>query len=545
MPPVPPTKESLTADLNKAQELLNQKKATMAPVQPTVSANDLATPTAPVQLPQPTQPTIPGRTTSTVANVLNQTRANSENFKRIQEEQAAFGSFADGQSGFDIQNEQLKRFGVTPEKLKELEDIQLQLSDRGTQSELTKTRIEGAAGQTLGQGQREVTQEDREAAVRDAGLASRAAVLQGNIETGRALANDAVNIALQDRTFQANAKIKQIEYLQGLVDQETSAALEDEKRKYTEELTAIQEVKDAVSEAMVNGASQSEIARLTDPNIDDQTKLALAQSITARGSNEMRNLEIASKSASIRASNLSSQKAQKEIEMLNNTYSGDFSNALDAASNLVGAERGKTSRVAIGNALNNGDYATAYALMANNVEESLTGEVKTKFANARTDYQVMLGMRDAIQEAQNAGVDTSFLSGTTEQIARRFGELKSDPAFATLAVQLEREFQSYRQNMTGAAFSPAESREYASVNPRTSASMDLNLATIDGALNQLENRIVSTVNTRIPGADKVYQAVSGGVVTGDVNPDEVEIGSTVEIGGVRYKKVGDDQYEQI
>jgi hypothetical protein len=213
----------------------------------------------------------------------------------------------------------------------------------------------------------------------------------------------------------------------------------------------------------------------------------------------------------------------------------------NAASNLVGAERGKTSNKAIKEALNKNDFVSAYAQVANNVEESLTGDVKTKFANARTDYQVMQGMRDAIEKAQNAGLDTSFLKGTAEQIQRKFGSLATDPRYAVLAVQLEREFQSYRQNMTGAAFSPGESREYGAVNPRTTASLELNLATIDGALNQLENRITSTVNTRIPGAQKLYLKSTGEAV----NPAQASVGDVIEYGGKRYQKIGDNQYQEI
>ena len=189
---------------------------------------------------------------------------------------------------------------------------------------------------------------------------------------------------------------------------------------------------------------------------------------------------------------------------ISDVLKGEFGDIVSSAANLVGAERGRTSKKSIANSIANKDYISAYAQVANNVEESLTGEVKTKFANARTDYSVMLGLKEAIQDFSDAGGNMGYLKGTADQIARRFGQLKTDPKFAALAVQLEREFQSYRQNMTGAAFSPAESREYAAVNPRTNATLDLNLATIEGALNQLENRVVSTINTRVPNAKKLY-----------------------------------------
>ena len=84
-----------------------------------------------------------------------------------------------------------------------------------------------------------------------------------------------------------------------------------------------------------------------------------------------------------------------------------------------------------------------------------------------------------------------------------------NPQLTALATQLSREFQTYRTNATGAAFSPEESREYAKVNPRTTASLDLNLAVIDGALNQLQNRIVSTTKTRVSGAEDLWKLSHG------------------------------------
>ncbi len=226
------------------------------------------------------------------------------------------------------------------------------------------------------------------------------------------------------------------------------------------------------------------------------------------------------------------------------TDAGQFATLVDAASNLVGAERGKTSRRAITQALANGDYTTAYAEIANNVEASLTGETKSRFANARTDFQVMAGMGNAIEEYAREGGDMSLLKGKTEEISRKLGILAEDPKATAIAVQLQREFQTYRNIMTGAAFTPAESREYASVNPRATASIELNLATIDGALNALENRITSTINVRIPSAEKLYDVVTGSAQL-ELDPVTAPVGTILDMGGVVYRKTGDDEFELI
>ena len=170
--------------------------------------------------------------------------------------------------------------------------------------------------------------EQREEAVRSAGLAARAAVLQGNIQTATQLAKDTVDLAYKDRTLEAQNLIAQINYFQGIADDQTSQLLERDKRQYEAELAQIEELKTNIANAMVSGATQSEIATLNDPNTPDADKLALAQQITARGANEMRNLDIAQSQASIRASNASAQKAETD-RLLNLAEAGN-QDAIDA-----------------------------------------------------------------------------------------------------------------------------------------------------------------------------------------------------------------------
>jgi len=153
-------------------------------------------------------------------------------------------------------------------------------------------------------------------------------------------------------------------------------------------------------------------------------------------------------------------------------------------------------------------------------------------------------MRNTIEQYAAEGGDMSLLRGKTEEIERKLGILAEDPKATAIAVQLQREFQTYRNIMTGAAFTPAESREYASVNPRSTASIELNLATIDGALNQLENRITGTVNARIPTASKLFDVVTGEAQL-DLDPATAPVGTMLNMGGSVYRKIGEDEYELI
>jgi hypothetical protein len=197
-----------------------------------------------------------------------------------------------------------------------------------------------------------------------------------------------------------------------------------------------------------------------------------------------------------------------DTQTSNESSTGDFAATVNQVANMessVYAKKAVASQLA--GLIANKDYPSAYAQIANSVENALTGVPKTAFTNARTDYGVMDGMKKAIQAYAQAGGDMGLLKGTEEEIKRKLG-IDSGKA-SVLATQLWREFQTYRNNMTGAAFGVSESRDYASVNPTLGKSLDLNLSVIDGAMNQLKNRVTSTINQRVPSAKYIQEYAEG------------------------------------
>lgn len=294
MPPKTPTPAELTAQLNQAQTMLNAKTA----VQPTVSANELATPPAPVTPPIPAVNTNDG---SRTGNLIDNTATNTQQF--IQSESANAQKRDElasllGTQTFDASGQRDKlneQFGV-PTNLTRLTDIQTQLARRNTDSGVAKTQITGAAGQTLGQAQREVTQEDRENAVRNAGLAAEANVLQGNIETASTLINNAMTDYYSDRQMKNSNMITQLNYFSSIADAETKQLLQKEQRGYEEDQRKIQRVQSTVDAALASGAATaSDIKMLTNPQTTDEERLALSQLIVASGAKQERDMDLAVK----------------------------------------------------------------------------------------------------------------------------------------------------------------------------------------------------------------------------------------------------------
>ena len=301
---------NITPEGEKAKASIAAARAKRNGIQPTVSASEIANPPASVTPPVPTVNTNTGATTS---NLVGNVATNTQGFIQAQSEEAAKAKEMAtllGTQEFNAADERqglTDKFGVTG-NLSRLTDIQTQLTNANTESAATKTRIQGADGQTLGQAQRAVTQEDRENAVRTVGLAAEAAVLQGSIETASTLINNAMTDFYSDRTLKNQNMIQQLEYFSGIADEQTKQLLGKEQRKYEADQKQVERVLSAVDSAVASGeASADEIKRITDPKTPDFEKERIANTVIARNARTNLQLErtlASERIASERRSNL-------------------------------------------------------------------------------------------------------------------------------------------------------------------------------------------------------------------------------------------------
>lgn len=274
--------ETVVTDTNNQPANILSKPVTSN----TVSAADLSTPVAPVTVPTPIQAPIPD--TSTAQAVATSTQ---EELRKLSEAETKrndlmnqYAGLAGGDTLQGMFQQGLDK-AMVPETQKRLQDVMLQLNKLQTDSNLTKVGIAGAGGQTLEQGQRELTQEDREAAVRSAGLASEASILQGNIETATSLVSQSVQYAYQDKLVQNQNLMNQIDQLQGVVDQETSERLTQEQRAYEQENFKITQAISSVNSAVASGfASAEDVATMTSLSGDPVAQKEYADKILAKAS---------------------------------------------------------------------------------------------------------------------------------------------------------------------------------------------------------------------------------------------------------------------
>ena len=269
-------------------------------VVPEVTAERLTQPTTPVTVPQPkVAEEIPTAPVDSVRNDLSGfITAQSEEAKRLQQLRDEQASFAGDTGLSSLFQKQLNDAGQ-PQNMNALKDIELQLAGLAETSMGTQSDIARAAGQTTGQGQREISAEEARANVKSYGLAARASVLRGNIQMAAQLASQAVQFAYQDRTLRNQNMQQQITSLQSVVDGQTAQLLEKDKREYEQDNMEIANAMSSVNAATSSGfATADDIDQMTSLSGNPQAQKRFADKIIAKATRTMYQNELAATYAS-------------------------------------------------------------------------------------------------------------------------------------------------------------------------------------------------------------------------------------------------------
>lgn len=176
--------------------------------------------------------------------------------------------------------------------------------------------------------------------------------------------------------------------------------------------------------------------------------------------------------------------------------SNNFSSLITQATSAQASNTQKEYKQNLQTMINNGDYKNALTTVENATSKNLTGENKTKYDAARAAVKSAQSVKYLLQQYADNGGDTGLLKGTYESIYGKLGTV-NDPKFKSLATDLKIALQQYRNDMSGAAFSPQEAKDYASVNPSGSNKLDLNTSILDGMISNFQRKIDTTTDSQM------------------------------------------------
>lgn len=197
-------------------------------------------------------------------------------------------------------------------------------------------------------------------------------------------------------------------------------------------------------------------------------------------------------------------------------YNNEFGATITQIAQLGnGTDKSKeAAELQMQNAIASKDYKSAYQLGVNRIGDQLpTAEEKSQFNAKLRAIPAAESLKVKLQAYADAGGNTGLLKGTAEDIQAKLGNVK-DEKLRALATELKIAFQTYRKDMSGAAFSTAESADYASVNPSSKNKLSLNMAILDGMISSFQGTVDSTIMAKAPGLIYIRDYAKSGTYPG-------------------------------
>jgi len=188
-------------------------------------------------------------------------------------------------------------------------------------------------------------------------------------------------------------------------------------------------------------------------------------------------------------------------------YSPDtnpFSSTVDIIGDFEPANVQADYKASLQSLINQGDYKSAYQKIQNTVAKGLTGENKTQFVSKVTALPAIEDLTNKLKAYSEAGGNMGLLKGTQEQIYNKLGTVQ-DPKFKALATDLRISLQKYRKDLSGAAFSAQEAKDYESVNPSGKNRLNLNLSILEGMRDNFQRQVESTVDSQAESAKYIRE----------------------------------------
>lgn len=148
----------------------------------------------------------------------------------------------------------------------------------------------------------------------------------------------------------------------------------------------------------------------------------------------------------------------------------------------------KDQATAVANAINSGD--DPFTVIKNNARTMMGSNLSTETQNYETAKKVMVDLQGQLEQYYKNGGKTNLFNGSYEKTLNKLGEV-NDPKLVEIATQIASSLQSYRNAVSGTAYSVQEGKEIATVFPSINKSQGLNNATINGRLKSFDSVIDS------------------------------------------------------
>lgn len=174
------------------------------------------------------------------------------------------------------------------------------------------------------------------------------------------------------------------------------------------------------------------------------------------------------------------------------TGSSEYQTALQTILGSGKFTDNQASRIA--NAINSGD--DPFTVIKNNAKDIMGNTIATQVTKYENARESMLQIQSLLRDYYAKGGKTNIFNGSFERSINKLGEI-SDPELVEIATQIGTALQTYRNAVSGTAYSVQEGREIAKIFPDINKSQGLNEAIIRARLKSFDTEIDSSYRTAL------------------------------------------------
>lgn len=322
----------------------------------------------------------------------------------------------------------------------------------------------------------------RETAIQALPVQASLEAAQGNLAAATATFDKLFQAKQQDAQNKLSYGFKVIDTISQFASEKDKIALDyvkmQEQRKYAIEDSNRSTINELIKSSSPFGLTSDVATRVSNLDMTKPDSIAQASSLLSpflsKANRELKsvgdNLYMYDKNTN-KLTLVGGQGGGSSDNISNPAYSG----IVDTI--LASGKFTKDQAIAVRKGISNGE--DPFTVIKNNAKGIMDSTTSNKLSQAEVARDAFNDFSRSLQEYYDAGGSTNIVKGNFEKAINKLGEVK-DPKLVSLATQLQATIQTYRNAISGTAYSVQESKDINSIFPGIDKTQGLNEAIISG-----------------------------------------------------------------
>lgn len=241
----------------------------------------------------------------------------------------------------------------------------------------------------------------------------------------------------------------------------------------------------------VTSALQSQLQSGLGGKISEFTRLNAANLVSSTlGARAVSNTDLVDAVAVMLSQGISKDEIVDQMRYSEQSLDyGQWRSIANSVLTSVPATKRKSIEDGLDDFIQNGDIAGARDYVLKVARDTAIADEKKNVTGREEALYAINIIENELDNFIQAGGNTGLLSGNVEKFSQNVLKKTKDPMLAEIANTISQTIQTYRQQLTGAAFTESEGREYNRLFPSITKSPELNQALINSLKSQYERNM--------------------------------------------------------